>query len=246
VATVRPAEASGPGEAHDAPVSAAPETARWLRRWVAVAVGLLTLVTVVTAFAEDMPASHRLAVPPAAAVMLAAWMVELSGVRWPRFGLIAANVLPNLWLALIHHGPANYLFLLLLVAWVALVGSRAEGAAAFVLSLAVGAACFSALGIAVTSLVPNPDAAPAVINATILPLLFISDIFIPLDQAPTWLGTFSKIFPVRHLSNALVSAYNPFEKGSGYVASDLIVMGAWGVAGIIIAIRFFSWEPRVG
>ena len=134
--TDRPAEASVPGVAPDARPSAAPETARWLRRWVALTVGLLTLVTVLTAFAEDMPASHRLAVPPAAAVMLAAWMVELSGVRWPRFGLIAANVLPNLWLALIHHGFANYLFLLLLVAWVGLVGSRAESAAAFALSLA--------------------------------------------------------------------------------------------------------------
>ena len=134
--TARPAEASVPGVAPDARPSAAPETARWLRRWVALTVGLLTLVTVLTAFAEDMPASHRLAVPPAAAVMLAAWLVELSGVRWPRFGLIAANVLPNLWLALIHHGFANYLFLLLLVAWVGLVGSRAESAAAFALSLA--------------------------------------------------------------------------------------------------------------
>jgi signal transduction histidine kinase len=144
MATVPPPEASVPIVAHDARSGAAPETARWLRRWVAVAVGLLTLVTVLTAFAEDMPASHRLAVPPAAAVMLAAWMVELSGVRWPRFGLIAANVLPNLWLAYIHHGFANYLFLLLLVAWVALVGSRAEGAAAFLLSLAtVGVAAGS-------------------------------------------------------------------------------------------------------
>lgn len=115
---------------------AAHETAHWLRPWVALAVGLLTLVTAVTAFAEDMPASHRVAAPPAAAVMLAAWAVELAGVRWPRLGLVAANVLPNLWLAAIDHGPANYLFLLLLVAWVALVGSRAESIAAFSLSLA--------------------------------------------------------------------------------------------------------------
>ena len=116
---------------------------------------------------------------------------------------------------------------------------------AFVVSLAVGAMCFSALGIAVTAIVPNPDAAPAVINASILPLLFISDIFIPLDDAPSWLGKFSKIFPVRHLSNALVTTYDPFAKGSGFVASDLIVMGVWFVIGVVIAVRFFSWEPRV-
>jgi hypothetical protein len=145
MATVPPAEGAVPSAARDDRFSAAPETVRWLRSWVAVAAVLLTLVTVLTAFAEDMPTSHHLAVPPAAAVMLATWMVELSGVRWPRFGLIAANVLPNLWLGFIEHGSANYLFLLLLVAWVALVGSRAESAAAFVLSLAtVGVAAGSA------------------------------------------------------------------------------------------------------
>ena len=116
---------------------------------------------------------------------------------------------------------------------------------AFAVSLAVGAMCFSALGIAVTALVPNPDAAPAVINATILPLLFISDVFIPLDQAPSWLGKFSNVFPVRRLSDALVTTYNPFATGSGFVRDDLIVMGIWFVIGLVIAVRFFSWEPRV-
>ncbi len=116
---------------------------------------------------------------------------------------------------------------------------------AFVVSLSVGAACFSALGIAVTALVPNPDAAPAVINATILPLLFVSDVFIPIQDAPDWLGTFANIFPVRHLSNALVETYNPFATGSGFMKYDLIVMGAWGAAAVLLSIRFFSWEPRV-
>jgi ABC-2 type transport system permease protein len=117
---------------------------------------------------------------------------------------------------------------------------------AFIVSLAVGAACFSALGIAVTAIVPNPDAAPAVINGTILPLLFISDVFIPIDQAPDWLVTFANIFPVKHLSNSLVSTYNPFATGSGFVKDDLIVMGAWAIVGILVSFRFFSWEPRVG
>jgi len=115
---------------------------------------------------------------------------------------------------------------------------------AFVASLAVGAACFSALGLAVTRMVPNPDAAPAVINATILPLLFISDVFIPLENAPAWLNRFSGIFPIKPFSHALIAAYDPCPKGSGFVASDLIVMGIWTLAGVLLAARFFSWEPR--
>jgi ABC-2 type transport system permease protein len=114
----------------------------------------------------------------------------------------------------------------------------------FVVSIAVGSACFASLGLAMTAAVPNPEAAPAVVNATILPLLFISDIFIPLENAPSWLGKFSGVFPIKHFSHALVTAYDPFGKGSGFVASDLAVMAAWGVAGVVFAARFFSWEPR--
>lgn len=117
---------------------------------------------------------------------------------------------------------------------------------AFVASLAVGGASFAALGLAVTAIIPNPDASPAVTNATILPLLFISDVFIPLESAPEWLATVSGVFPIKHFSNALITAYNPSgaASGSGFVAADLIVMGAWGLAGVLAASRFFSWEPR--
>ena len=112
------------------------ETARSFRRWVALAVVILTVLTVVTAYADEMPESHRLAAPLAAAVMAGAWAIELSGLRWPRLALIAANVLPNLCLSLMHHAGPNFLFLPLVVAWVGVVGSRAESVAALVLSIA--------------------------------------------------------------------------------------------------------------
>lgn len=117
---------------------------------------------------------------------------------------------------------------------------------AFVASLAVGAATFAALGLAVTAIIPNPDASPAVTNATILPLLFISDVFIPLEEAPGWLKSVAGVFPIRHFSNALITAYNPSGQasGSGFEPRDLIVMALWGVFGLIAAVRFFSWEPR--
>ncbi|HEV3101703.1 MAG TPA: ABC transporter permease [Candidatus Dormibacteraeota bacterium] len=115
---------------------------------------------------------------------------------------------------------------------------------AFVLAVIVGAASFSALGVAVTCVIPNADAAPAVVNASILPLLFISNVFIPLRNPPQWLDLAGKIFPVRHFADSLVSSFFALS-GSGLQTNDLLVIGAWGVAGMIIAIRFFDWEPRV-
>ncbi|MGH7425222.1 MAG: ABC transporter permease, partial [Candidatus Methylomirabilales bacterium] len=115
---------------------------------------------------------------------------------------------------------------------------------ALVVSIAVGAGAFCALGLAVTALIPNADASPAVVNASILPLLFVSDVFIPLRDAPAWLKTFADLFPVRHFAQAMLGAFNPFEKGSGFETADLLVVALWGTAGTLVAVRFFSWEPR--
>jgi ABC-2 type transport system permease protein len=108
----------------------------------------------------------------------------------------------------------------------------------------VGAGSFAALGLAVTGFIPNAEAAPAVVNAAILPLLFISGIFIPLgDSAPQWIGTVGRIFPVRHFADAVLAAYygKPFFDFSW---TDVVVIAIWGVGGLVVATRFFSWEPR--
>lgn len=110
------------------------------------------------------------------------------------------------------------------------------------LALVVGAASFAALGVAVTRLVPDAGAAPAVINATILPLLLISDVLVPLDEGP--LATIARLFPVRHLADALAAAYDPAPVGTGLAAGSLVVVAAWGVAGLVAALGAFSWEPR--
>ncbi len=115
---------------------------------------------------------------------------------------------------------------------------------AFLLTLVVGAAAFAALGLATTAFIPNAEAAPAVVNAIILPLLFISDVFIPLrDNAPIWLGLAGDIFPVKHLSIAMQTAFNPFEDGSGLRLGNLAVIAAWGVVGGVVAVRRFRWSP---
>ena len=78
----------------------------------------------------------------------------------------------------------------------------------FVLTLLVGGLSFAALALALTAAIPNADAAPPIVNASILPLLFLSGIFIPIgDDAPTWIKAVSNIFPVRHFFEAMASAF---------------------------------------
>jgi ABC-2 type transport system permease protein len=115
---------------------------------------------------------------------------------------------------------------------------------AFLLTLVLGAAAFCALGTAMTAAIPNADAGPAVVNASILPLLFISNVFIPLQNPPAWLDFVSKVFPVRHFADAMVGSFFALS-GSGLQGNDLLVLAAWGLAGLLLSFRFFSWEPRI-
>lgn len=124
------------------------------------------------------------------------------------------------------------------------VDPPADRMPAFIITLLVGAMTFCALGLAVTAIIPNADAAPAVLNASILPLLFISNIFIPTSNAPGWLNDFASIFPVVHFASALHRSFDPFVTGSGFQFMDLLIMVIWGVLGVVAAVRWFSWEPR--
>ena len=114
---------------------------------------------------------------------------------------------------------------------------------AIVVVLVVAAAAFSALGLALAGVMPSADAAPAVVNALVLPILFISNVFIEMSNAPAWLDAVSHVFPVRHFADAMLELY----RSSGVAAVPWLEVGviaAWGVAGVVLALRFFSWEPR--
>jgi ABC-2 type transport system permease protein len=116
---------------------------------------------------------------------------------------------------------------------------------AAIVTVLLGAACFSSLGLAVTGMIRDAEAAPPTTNAIVLPLLFISDVFIPLDEgAPTWLEPLASVFPIIHFSEALQTVFDPFEEGAGFEWDRLGIMALWTVIGIGLSIKFFRWEPR--
>ena len=112
-----------------------------------------------------------------------------------------------------------------------------------VVAIAAGAFCFSALGVTVSTFVPNEDAAPAIINFVLFPLLFISGTFGPIDDTSA-LAKIAIVFPVRHMIKEMVAVFSPFTHGTGLHATDILVMLAWGVAGVAVSVRRFRWEPR--
>ena len=116
--------------------------------------------------------------------------------------------------------------------------------AALIVALALGSATFCALGVAMTVAIPNADAAPAIVNAVVLPLMFVSDLFIPMHNAPEWLNVLASAFPVRHFAQALHTAFNPHETGLGFAWQHLAALAAWLALGVVVATCWFRWESR--
>jgi hypothetical protein len=81
-----------------------------------------------------------------------------------------------------------------------------------------------------------------VINAVILPLLFISDIFLRIP-AGNLLATVGAIFPVRHFAVALQGIWTPGLNGP-LDPVDLAWVAGWALLGLLVALRTFTWEPR--
>jgi ABC-2 type transport system permease protein len=112
-----------------------------------------------------------------------------------------------------------------------------------VATVLVGTAACCALGFALTGLIPSEGAAPAITNAVILPLYFFSGIFIPVDQLPSGMRIIGTLFPIRHLFDSFLLAYDPATKGSAVSLGHLAVLALWGVAGGLVAARRFRWTP---
>jgi ABC-2 type transport system permease protein len=113
--------------------------------------------------------------------------------------------------------------------------------ARFSAMLLIGAATFCALGFALTAVIPNDDAAAPIVYSSILPLLFLSGVFIPIgDNAPAWIHWTGRVFPVRHFVNGMQAGF----LGTTFHWSDVLIVAAWGIAGLLLAITYFSWQPR--
>jgi ABC-2 type transport system permease protein len=112
--------------------------------------------------------------------------------------------------------------------------------------LVIGAACFCCLGIALTAAIPSQDAAAPIVNALLLPLYFLSGIFIPDDELSSGVISFANHFPVRDFFEAFFKAYVPGAHGPAIDWGNLAVVAIWGVVGLALAIRYFRWTPRSG
>jgi len=185
-----------------------------------IAAAFVNLVISVTAQRESGVLKRRRATPVPAAALIAGRALTAVVTAL----LIAAVLLGVGWAFFHAHVPART-------------------APALALTVVVGALSFCCLGYALASIIRDQDSAQPVTQAVMLPLYFISGVFVAASNLPRWLVDVASVFPVRHLAAALLAAYNPHTSGSGIAGIDLLIVAAWGVGGLVVALRRFSWLP---
>lgn len=112
------------------------------------------------------------------------------------------------------------------------------------LTTLVGAPSLCCVAYAMTTFVNSSESAQPVIQAVTLPIFFISGVFFPEDIVPHWLLDVANFFPVRHLGQALLTAFDPHTTGPGIAKGDLANLAIGGVVGIVVSTRRFTWTPR--
>jgi ABC-2 type transport system permease protein len=108
---------------------------------------------------------------------------------------------------------------------------------------ALGVICFASLGVALSHAIPNPESAPAYVNAVFLPQILIAGVFYDEKDAPQFIRDIAEALPLKHLVDGLSGAMVKGE-GLGDHLTALVVLAAWTAVGVAIAVRGFSWEAR--
>lgn len=162
---------------------------------------------------------------------------RLKATPMPLGSFVSTRVLVHLVTALIQAG-------LVLLVGVVLFGVQvASGptlAKVAVLSL-IGSGAFVTIGFFIAAVSKNVEIAAALGQVIGTPMMFLSGIFFPMDNAPAWIQPLVKLLPLTYLANALRDVIIKGET-LWYVRLDIAVLAVTAAVFLVLSIRFFRWE----
>jgi ABC-2 type transport system permease protein len=118
-----------------------------------------------------------------------------------------------------------------------------QDVATFAVVVVVGMLSFTALGVGISTVVPNADAAGPIVSLVFFILVALSGLYFPV-RAGSGLATFTDYFPIRHLIVASVDTFNGIPGYSPW--RDLLVVAIWGAVGVFVSLRRWEWSPKRG
>jgi ABC-2 type transport system permease protein len=121
--------------------------------------------------------------------------------------------------------------------------SMPENALGFAGAVVLGCIAFAGIGVGAAALIRSAEGVSAVVNVVVLPMAFLSGSFGPTDDYPAFLQAIADVLPLTYFLDIVNGVYLD---GESLFAEPqaLAVVAAWGVAGLVVALRWFSWMPQ--
>jgi ABC-2 type transport system permease protein len=121
--------------------------------------------------------------------------------------------------------------------------SMPENWLGFAGAVVLGVACFAGLGVGAAALIRSAEGVSAVVNVVVLPMAFLSGSFGPTDEFPAFLQVIADVLPLTYFLDVVYGVYLGGESLFADPKALLLVI-AWGAAGLAVAARRFGWMPR--
>jgi ABC-2 type transport system permease protein len=113
------------------------------------------------------------------------------------------------------------------------------------LALLLGAVAFAALGVALTTVIRSAEGASAVVNAVYLPMAFLAGSFWTPQAYPPVLEAIANVLPltyfIRLMRDIVLLNEQIWENWT-----EVGVVCAWGLFGLVVTVLRFRWEPQEG
>lgn len=132
---------------------------------------------------------------------------------------------------------------LLVLGRVAFDASMPANSLGFAGAIVLGVACFAGLGVGAASLIRSAEGVSAVVNVIVLPMAFLSGSFGPTREFPAFLQAIADVLPLTYFIDIV---YGVYLGGESLFADPkaLGVLAAWGIGGLAVALKRFTWMPR--
>jgi ABC-2 type transport system permease protein len=114
----------------------------------------------------------------------------------------------------------------------------------------LGTAAGTVLGISFSSVPRSAKSAAAVVSPVVIVLQFISGVFFVYSELPPWMQQVAQVFPLKWLAQGMRSVFLPESfasqevGGSWELPATALVLAAWTVVGLLLALRTFRWLRR--
>ncbi|MDR3670615.1 MAG: ABC transporter permease [Holophaga sp.] len=106
--------------------------------------------------------------------------------------------------------------------------------------MALGTACFMAMGFALAGFTQTSEGYAAVSNVFFFPMMLLSGVYFTLDSAPRWMQQAVVVLPLSPYLKTLRAVFNDGAGMAGHWA-QMAIVAAWTAACFLVALKKLKW-----